>query len=194
MKERLLTHRVWVGLVLSLFVLVGPACALETVVIDTSQGKITLELDDQRAPDTVANFLEYVDSGFYDGTIFHRVIGNFMIQGGGFDVELQRKSTRPAIRNEAANGLRNLRGSIAMARTNVVDSATSQFFINLKDNGFLNHRNRTRQGFGYAVFGRVVEGMDVVERIGAVRTYSRNRMFADLPAETVEIRTMRRVK
>jgi cyclophilin family peptidyl-prolyl cis-trans isomerase len=141
----------------------------------------------------VANFLNYVEAGFYDGTIFHRVIENFMIQGGGFDVDLQRKATRPAIRNEADNGLHNERGTIAMARTGVVDSATSQFFINLKDNAFLNHRNKTSQGYGYAVFGRVVAGMEVVDRIGKLQTVRKDAMFADLPTENVVIERARRI-
>ena len=169
------------------------ALAAETVLIQTSAGDITLELDDQKAPVSVGNFLAYADAGYYDGTIFHRVIDNFMIQGGGFDTELRKKTTRPAILNEAANGLRNQRGTIAMARTQVVDSATSQFFINLKDNTFLNHRNKTRQGFGYAVFGKVVAGMDVVDRIAKSKTSRKNPMFADLPVETVVIKSVRRV-
>jgi len=175
-----------------LLFLAAPAYAVETVVMDTNQGQITLELDDQRAPVSVANFLGYVDAGFYDGTIFHRVIDNFMIQGGGYDTELQKKATRPAIRNEADNGLRNERGTIAMARTQVIDSATSQFFINLKDNAFLDHRNKTRQGYGYTVFGKVVEGMDVVDRIGKLRTMKKSAMFADLPTENVVIKSIRR--
>ncbi|MCK4536131.1 MAG: peptidyl-prolyl cis-trans isomerase [Desulfuromonadales bacterium] len=191
--KKYLALRASIGLVFCLLVLAGPAAALETVVIDTSHGKMTLELDDQRAPLSVANFLEYVDGGHYDGTVFHRVIDNFMIQGGGFDADLRQKQTRPAIKNEADNGLRNELGTIAMARTGVVDSATSQFFINLKDNAFLNHRNKTRQGYGYAVFGKVVAGMDVVERIGRVRTHSKG-MFADLPVENVVIHRISRVK
>lgn len=177
---------------LCFLVLAGPAYAVETVVMDTTQGRITLELDEQRAPTSVANFLAYVDAGFYDGTIFHRVIDNFMIQGGGFDANLQQKTTRPAIRNEADNGLRNERGTIAMARTQVIDSATSQFFINLKDNAFLDHRNKTQQGYGYTVFGKVVEGMDVVDRIGKLPTRKKSAQFADLPTETVVIKSIRR--
>ena len=179
--------RVMISLMVGFLMLTGSAHALQTVEIDTNRGKITLELDDQRAPVSVANFLKYVDEGFYDGTVFHRVIDNFMIQGGGFDAELKRKQTGPAIKNEADNGLRNERGTIAMARTQVVDSATSQFFINLKDNAFLDHRNKSPQGFGYAVFGRVVEGMDVVDQIGKSQTQKKSPMFADLPVESVVI-------
>lgn len=182
------------SLIFCLFVLVQPAFGQETVVIETSQGKITLELDDERAPLSVANFLQYVDQGFYDGTVFHRVIDNFMIQGGGFDADLNRKPTRPAVKNEADNGLRNERGTIAMARTQVVDSATSQFFINLKDNTFLDHRNKSSQGYGYTVFGKVVAGIDIVELIGAAPTHRKNAMFADLPVESIVIHSIRRIK
>ena len=138
--------------------------------IETSMGTITLELDAEKAPATVANFAAYAKDGFYDGTIFHRVIDGFMIQGGGFTKDMNQKETREPIRNEAMNGLRNLRGTIAMARTMVVDSATSQFFINLVDNAFLDFQNPTPQGFGYAVFGKVVDGMDVVDQIAKVKT------------------------
>jgi peptidyl-prolyl cis-trans isomerase B (cyclophilin B) len=139
-------------------------------VIDTSVGSITLELNEEKAPITVANFVEYVKSGHYDGTIFHRVIDGFMIQGGGFTRDMNQKDTREPIRNEAMNGLKNDRGTIAMARTMVVDSATSQFFINLVDNDFLNFTSPTPQGFGYAVFGKVTDGMEVVDKIAKVRT------------------------
>lgn len=137
------------------------------VLIATNMGDIELELYPQQAPTTVTNFLSYVNSGFYNGTIFHRVIADFMIQGGGFTEDMTQKSTSDPIQNEADNGLKNDRGTIAMARTNVVNSATSQFFINVKDNNFLNHGNRD---FGYAVFGKVVAGMDVVDKIAATRT------------------------
>ena len=133
-------------------------------------GTITLELDDDKAPESVGNFARYAAEGHYDGTIFHRVIGGFMIQGGGFTRDMNLKSTHEPIRNEAMNGLKNLRGTIAMARTMVVDSATSQFFINLVDNDFLDFRQPTPQGFGYAVFGRVTDGMDVVDAIAGVKT------------------------
>ena len=133
-------------------------------------GTITLALDDEKAPETVANFVKYAKDGHYDGTIFHRVIDGFMVQGGGFTKDMNQKETREPIRNEAMNGLKNLRGTIAMARTMVVDSATSQFFINLVDNDFLDFQNPTPQGFGYAVFGKVTDGMDVVDRIAKVKT------------------------
>lgn len=139
-------------------------------VMETSLGTITLELDEGKSPETVRNFAEYAKSGHYDGTIFHRVIDGFMVQGGGFTKAMDQKPTRAPIRNEAANGLRNERGTIAMARTMVVDSATSQFFINLVDNDFLNFSSPTPQGFGYAVFGRVTDGMDVVDAIAKVKT------------------------
>ena len=143
---------------------------MKKVTMETSMGTITLELDDAKAPVTVANFVQYAKDGHYDGTIFHRVIDGFMIQGGGFTKDMNQKETREPIRNEAMNGLKNLRGTIAMARTMVVDSATSQFFINLVDNAFLDFQNPTPQGFGYAVFGKVVDGMDVVDQIAKVKT------------------------
>ena len=158
----------------------------------TSLGTVRLELAAAEAPTTVANFLRYVDDGFYDGTIFHRVISSFMIQGGGFTPDLRQKATREPIRNEAGNGLRNVRGAAAMARTNVVDSATSQFFINVVDNGFLDHRGRTPDAFGYAVFGQVVEGMDVVDRIRGVAVGSAKGM-GDVPVTPVVIESIRRV-
>ena len=138
--------------------------------METSMGTITLELDEAKAPATVANFAEYAKSGHYDGTVFHRVIDGFMIQGGGFTRDMNQKPTREPIRNEAMNGLKNARGAIAMARTMVVDSATSQFFINLVDNDFLDFTAPTPQGFGYAVFGRVTDGMEVVDAIAKVKT------------------------
>lgn len=138
--------------------------------METSKGTIVLELDEEKAPETVKNFVPYITSGHYDGTIFHRVIDGFMIQGGGFTKDMNQKATQSPIRNEAANGLKNKRGTIAMARTMVVDSATSQFFINLVDNDFLDFSAPTPQGFGYAVFGKVVEGMDVVDAIAKVKT------------------------
>ncbi len=143
---------------------------MKTAIIDTTLGTITLELDDNKAPETVANFVEYANSGHYDQTIFHRVIDGFMIQGGGFTKDMNQKPTREPIRNEAMNGLKNDRGTIAMARTMVVDSATSQFFINLVDNDFLNFSSPTPQGFGYAVFGKVIDGMAVVDQIAKVKT------------------------
>lgn len=143
---------------------------MKTAIIDTSMGTITLELNEEKAAETVANFVRYAQEGFYDGTIFHRVIGGFMIQGGGFTKDMNQKKTHEPIRNEAMNGLKNDRGTIAMARTMVVDSATSQFFINLVDNDFLNFTSPTPQGFGYAVFGKVTDGMEVVDAIAKVKT------------------------
>ncbi|MBR2919863.1 MAG: peptidyl-prolyl cis-trans isomerase [Kiritimatiellae bacterium] len=138
--------------------------------IDTNMGTITLELNEEKAPETVRNFVKYAEDGHYDGTIFHRVIDGFMIQGGGFTKAMNQKPTREPIRNEAMNGLKNERGTIAMARTMIVDSATSQFFINLVDNAFLDFSSPTPQGFGYAVFGKVVDGMSVVDSIAKVKT------------------------
>ena len=155
--------------------------------METSMGTITVELDAEKAPETVRNFVEYAKEGFYDGTIFHRVIDGFMIQGGGFTRDMNQKATRAPIRNEAMNGLKNSRGTIAMARTMVVDSATSQFFINLVDNGFLDFTSPTQQGFGYAVFGRVTDGMEVVDRIAKVRT-GFSGPYQNVPEEPVVIR------
>lgn len=152
--------------------------------IETLKGVIVAELDSEKAPVTVENILNYVRDGFYDGTVFHRVIDGFMIQGGGFDENMEEKETLPPIKNEAGNGLKNVKGTLAMARTSVVDSATAQFFINLVDNGFLDHKNETQAGFGYAVFGKVVEGMDIVEKIAKVKT-GNFRGFQDVPAEHV---------
>jgi cyclophilin family peptidyl-prolyl cis-trans isomerase len=174
-----------------------PAAELEKdtnmVLIKTTLGDIQVKLAADKAPITVANFLAYVDSGHYNGTIFHRVIDGFMIQGGGFDANMVQKPTRAPIKNEAANGLSNKRGTLAMARTSVVDSATSQFFINVKDNGFLDFRAPNPQGFGYCVFGEVVAGMDVVDKIKVVKTRHLNGMD-DVPAETVEILAIERMQ
>ena len=156
------------------------------VIMKTSKGDIKIKLDPKSAPITVENFLKYVDDGHYNGTIFHRVIGNFMIQGGGFTETMEQKPTRAPIKNEAANGLKNEEGTIAMARTSIIDSATSQFFINVANNGFLNYSAPNPQGFGYCVFGRVVEGMDVVNKIKAVKTGMKSGM-GDVPVETVTI-------
>ena len=150
------------------------------VVLETSLGTIELELDAEKAPVSVENFLAYVDAGHYDGTLFHRVIPGFMIQGGGFDASMKQKATRAPIKNEADNGLTNQRGTVAMARTNDVNSATSQFFINVVDNGFLNHGGRD---FGYAVFAKVTSGMDVADKIAAVK-----RGAQDAPVEPVVIK------
>ena len=159
-----------------------------TVRFETSHGDFTVEVDGESAPISARNFLRYVDESFFDGTIFHRVIAGFMIQGGGFTGEMEHKSGHAPIKNEADNGLKNLRGSLAMARTNDLHSATSQFFINLVDNDFLNHRTGN---FGYAVFGRVVAGMDVVDKVAKVKT-GRRHGHDDVPAEAVVIRSARR--
>ncbi len=158
------------------------------VVLETSKGDITIELYQDEAPITAENFLKYVDDEFFDGTIFHRVIPNFMIQGGGFTEDMKQKPTRDAIKNKAKNGLKNERGTITMARTNIVDSATAQFFINHADNDFLNNSPRD---FGYAVFGKVVDGMDVVDAIAGVKT-GRHGPHDDVPTEPVVIRSARR--
>jgi cyclophilin family peptidyl-prolyl cis-trans isomerase len=162
----------------------------ETPIVEmkTSEGKIRIELWADKAPQTVKNFLRYVEEGFFDGTIFHRVIDNFMIQGGGFTADMNQKKTHEPIKNEAADALKNDRGTIAMARTNVVDSATSQFFINLKNNEFLNHRDASPTGFGYAVFGKVVEGMDVVDKIAKVPTTNAG-PHQNVPVKPVVIET-----
>jgi peptidyl-prolyl cis-trans isomerase A (cyclophilin A) len=179
------------GLVLALVALARPAASADpqpsapkgghpVVVLETSLGTIEVELNPQKAPISVENFLAYVDAGHYDGTLFHRVISGFMIQGGGFDASMKQKPTRGPIKNEADNGLLNKRGTIAMARTSDVNSATSQFFINVADNGFLNHGSRD---FGYAVFGKVTKGMDVVDKIAATKTGAQ-----DVPVEAIVIK------
>lgn len=155
--------------------------------IETQYGTITLELDDVKAPLTVENFISYAKSGHYDGTVFHRVIDGFMIQGGGFTKQMNQKPTGEPIRNEACNGLKNLRGTIAMARTMEIDSATSQFFINLVDNDFLDFTAPTAQGFGYAVFGKVTDGMSVVDEIAKVRTGDYG-LHQNVPQEAVVIK------
>jgi len=156
------------------------------VLLETSMGNITIELFKEKAPITVRNFLGYVKEGFYDGLIFHRVIKDFMVQGGGMSESLEQKKPKFAIKNEAANGLSNTRGTLAMARTGVVDSATSQFFINTVDNLFLNHKGKQPDSFGYCVFGQVVEGMDVVDKIREVKTGTKNG-HSDVPVEPVFI-------
>ncbi|MBB3182505.1 peptidyl-prolyl cis-trans isomerase B (cyclophilin B) [Halomonas fontilapidosi] len=156
------------------------------IVLQTNFGDITVELDHEKAPKTAANFEQYVRDGFYDGTLFHRVIPGFMVQGGGFDTDFNQKPTRDPIENEADSGLKNTTGTLAMARTQDPHSATAQFFINVADNDFLNHTGKTIQGWGYCAFGTVVEGMDVVEKIKAVPT-TRRGMHADVPAEDVVI-------
>ncbi len=157
---------------------------------ETTMGGFTIELLDKEAPETVANFLRYVDDGFFDGTIFHRIVPGFVIQGGGFTEGMDQKRTREPVKNEADNGVKNLRGTLSMARTNDINSATSQFFVNLKDNDFLDH---TRGNFGYAVFARVTEGMDVIDKIAAVET-GRRRGFDDVPLQAVVMTSVRRQK
>ena len=157
------------------------------VALTTSLGKIVVELDEKKAPKTAANFLGYVKKGHYNGTIFHRVISGFMIQGGGFDEKMQEKASDAPVENEADNGLANLRGTIAMARTNDPQSATAQFFINVEDNAMLDFKSKTAQGWGYAVFGKVVAGMDVVDKIRAVPTGNKD-FFQDVPRTPVIIK------
>lgn len=156
------------------------------VELETSMGNIVIELNQEKAPNTVANFIDYVKSGHYDGTIFHRVINDFMVQGGGMDANMKEKSNNRPIQNEADNGLKNDVGTIAMARTSDPHSATSQFFINVKNNDFLNHTGKNPQGWGYAVFGKVTQGMDVVNKIKGVPT-GRYGMHADVPSTPVVI-------
>jgi len=160
------------------------------VTMSTNMGDIRIELNADKAPLSTKNFLEYANEGYYDGLIFHRVIPGFMIQGGGFDSGMSQKKTKSPIKNEGGNGLKNVTGSIAMARTNVVDSATAQFFINVKDNDFLNHKNTSTDGYGYAVFGQVIEGMDIVHLIEKVKTGNRG-MHQDVPAQAVVINSVK---
>jgi peptidyl-prolyl cis-trans isomerase A (cyclophilin A) len=177
--------------------LAGGAFAAEAknpvLVIETSEGKVKVELFQKEAPISVKNFLDYAGSGFYDGTIFHRVIPGFMIQGGGFSKEMTPKATKAPIKNEAANGLKNERGTLAMARTGVVDSATAQFFINVVNNEFLNHKPGGPQSYGYAVFGKVVEGMDVVDKIAATKT-GNVKGFGDVPLAPIVIKSVKPAK
>ncbi|MEC5399788.1 peptidylprolyl isomerase [Uliginosibacterium sp. H1] len=159
---------------------------MSTVKLTTNHGDIVIALDAEKAPETVKNFLSYVESGHYDGTIFHRVIAGFMIQGGGFTPDMEQKSTQDPIKNEASNGLKNDIGTVAMARTSDPHSATAQFFINVADNDFLNFRNESVQGWGYCVFGKVTEGLDVMNKIKGVKT-GRSGFHQDVPAEAVVI-------
>lgn len=177
---------IFITLIFCLVAMVGRAWAQENpmVVFETNKGQFTVELYAEEAPVTVKNFLEYVESDFFNGTLFHRVIDGFMIQGGGFDQQMGRKRTNAPIENEADNGLKNDRGTIAMARTSDPHSATSQFFVNVKDNTFLNFKAKNDQGWGYAVFGKVVEGMDVVDAIAKSETTFMGGM-RDVPAEPV---------
>ena len=163
------------------------------VLMSTSMGDVKVELYKDKAPKTVENFLSYVNEKFYDGTIFHRVIPRFMIQGGGFTPDMKQKPTHAAITNEAGNGLKNDFGTLAMARTSDVNSATAQFFINVKDNDFLNHKDDSLQGFGYCVFGKVIEGSKVVQKIEGVATDSKG-MYEDVPVQPVVIQSVKLVK
>ncbi|HHT9138444.1 MAG TPA: peptidylprolyl isomerase [Candidatus Wunengus sp. YC60] len=181
--------KIIIALLFALFCVTQPTWAGSTnprILLETSKGVITLELDSKAAPKTVENFLGYVQEGFYDGTIFHRVIKGFMIQGGGFTEDMRQKSTHAPIDNEADNGLQNKRGTVAMARTMDPHSATAQFFINTVDNSFLDHKGKTSSGWGYCVFGKVVEGMNVVDAIESVSTTSRAGQ-RDVPATPVII-------
>lgn len=184
---------------ISLFVLpissllAAPAPAAVKVQIDTNMGAIVLQLDAAKAPATVANFLKYVDDGFYTNTIFHRVIAGFMIQGGGFTRDFQKKETRAPILNEAKNGLKNTRGTIAMARTFDPHSATAQFFINVVDNPFLDHTSPTPRGWGYCVFGKVIAGMDVVDKISQLPTTGAGPFRKDVPSPVVVITSVKRL-
>jgi peptidyl-prolyl cis-trans isomerase B (cyclophilin B) len=162
------------------------------VDVVTNHGAFAIELDPVKAPKSVANFLRYVDAKHYDGTVFHRVIPTFMIQGGGFDQKLDKKPVNAAIQNEADNGLKNTRGTVAMARTNEPHSATAQFFVNVADNGFLDHQAKSGPGWGYAVFGKVTEGMDVVDKIKGVPTGEQGPFTKDAPLKPVVIQTVRR--
>ncbi len=184
----------WLWIAVALLLCAGTALAKDdgkgnpTVVIKTNRGVIEAVLFRDKAPITVENFLKYVDAGYYDGTVFHRVIWDFMIQGGGYDRYLIQKPTRPPIKNEANNGLKNERGTLAMARTSAVDSATAQFFINLKNNAALDHSS---SNYGYAVFGKVTQGMDVVDAIAGVQTGPRGPFSSDYPRDTVLIESIR---
>lgn len=190
--QRRIFRNILQGLVVSCFLgecAAHAADAAPRVLFETSLGNITIELDPAKAPLTVANILAYVDSGYYNGTSFHRVIPGFVVQGGGLTADLQRKETRDPIKNEADNGLKNLRGTLSMARTQDVDSATSQFFINLTDNASLDHSARN---YGYAVFGKVVDGMDVVDKIAAVKTTTKG-MYQNTPVEPVLLKKASRL-
>lgn len=159
------------------------------ITLHTNYGDIVIELDFDKAPTTAANFKQYAEEGFYNGTIFHRIIDGFMIQGGGMTEDMEQKPTRAPIQNEADNGLKNVNGSVAMARTNDPHSATAQFFINVKDNSFLNHTGKTSQGWGYCVFGKVTDGMEVVNKIKSVKTGTKG-YHSDVPTEAVIIESV----
>ena len=171
----------------------GAAGAADPQVdVKTSMGSFRIELYPEKAPKSVENFLSYVDAKHYDGTIFHRVIASFMIQGGGYDENMEKKPVRPAIQNEADNGVKNLRGTVAMARTGDPHSATAQWFVNVVDNAFLNHTAKDGSGWGYAVFGTVIEGMDVVDKIKAVKTGASGPFSKDAPVDQVVIKHVKR--
>jgi len=184
-------NKLFLALLLSIFSMQSFAGNKPQILITTNKGNIELELDTLKAPKTVANFMQYVKNGFYSGTIFHRVIKGFMIQGGGFTEDLVKKQTLPAIPNEAFNGLQNTRGSIAMARTNMPHSATAQFFINTANNDFLNYREKTMRGWGYTVFGKVTKGINIVDNIENSRTGAKGIFPKDVPLDPVVILSMK---
>jgi peptidyl-prolyl cis-trans isomerase A (cyclophilin A) len=196
MNQRLIqyvsTPSVWVFLAMLLCWPMAADAAKPIVVIDTNVGQIEVELDSAKAPISVQNFLGYVDERHYDNTVFHRVIRGFMVQGGGYTTKYREKKTFAPIKNEATNGLSNERGSIAMARTGVVDSATAQFFINTVNNRRLNHQNKTKRGYGYTVFGRVIRGMEVVDQIERTPTGSCPHFARDCPRSQIVILKVRR--
>jgi cyclophilin family peptidyl-prolyl cis-trans isomerase len=194
--ENMKTTVVSTLIIFGILVFVGSGVTADNnpkVVLETSKGKIVLELYPENAPETVKNFLNYVDAKYYDGTVFHRVIPNFMIQGGGFTVDMKQKTNQAPIKNEADKGLKNDRGTIAMARTSDPHSATSQFFINSVNNDFLNHKSKTPQGWGYCAFGKVIEGIDTVDAISGVKTTTRG-PYRDVPEEPVVIKSARRLE
>lgn len=178
--------------ILSLFILSSSAYASDNpkVLMETSMGNVTLELNPEAAPKSVKNFLSYVNDGSYENTIFHRVIKRFMNQGGGFTADFKKKPTRAPVPNEADNGLKNDKGTIAMARTNAPHSATNQFFINTADNAFLNHKSKTSRGWGYAVFGKVTQGMDVMKLIEKTSTHRNSIGMSDVPVDAIVIKKM----
>lgn len=163
-----------------------------SVVVETDLGDIEIELFDEKAPKSVANFLQYVEAKHYEGTIFHRVIPGFMAQGGGYDEKLEKKPVKDPVENEADNGLKNERGTVAMARTSEPNSATAQFFVNVKDNGFLDHTGKNATGWGYAVFGKVTSGMDVVDKIVSVKTGAKGPFSKDAPEENIKIKGVKK--
>jgi len=162
------------------------------VVVETDLGDIEIELADDKAPKSVANFLQYVEAGHYEGTIFHRVIPGFMAQGGGYDEKLEKKPVKDAVENEGDNGLKNERGTVAMARTSEPNSATAQFFVNVKDNGFLDHTGKNATGWGYAVFGKVTSGMDIVDKLVGVKTGAKGPFSKDAPEENIKIKSVKK--